>query len=245
MRLICPISDCGGFAETLKLAKGARAMLLRNINQTDGLTNGSMGTIDSFQHDRYGDLSAIKIIFDDKKSGAIANKNSSDKTVAITPMTIHFMGKCAKMIFRTQFPLRLCWASTFHKMQGQTLNHAIIDLEKVFDAQMAYVALSRVKKLENIALIKFNKETIYCSPDVSTYYKKLNAPWANMYPQKSDNTSKKTTYKRPSAAKKLFSNDNSAKKTYKKKRKTAEKTTDAQTDETTIRPPAKKRKTKK
>ena len=58
------ISDCGGFAETLRLAKGARAMLLRNINQTDGLTNGTMGVIDSFQFDRYGDLSAVKILFD-------------------------------------------------------------------------------------------------------------------------------------------------------------------------------------
>ena len=60
-------------------------------------------------------------------------------------------------VYRKQFPLILAFAVTEHKCQGLSLDCALMDLsEQVFCAGMAYMALSRVKQLENLHLIAFN-----------------------------------------------------------------------------------------
>ena len=52
-----------------------------------------------------------------------------------------------------QFPVKLAWAVTAHKSQGQTLTRAAINIgEPAFAHGSLYVALSRVKSLRNIML---------------------------------------------------------------------------------------------
>ena len=52
-----------------------------------------------------------------------------------------------------QFPIKLAWAVTAHKSQGQTLTRAAINVsEPAFAHGSLYVALSRIKSLNNIKL---------------------------------------------------------------------------------------------
>ena len=46
-----------------------------------------------------------------------------------------------------QFPLRLSWACTIHKVQGLTLSKIVVSCEGYFRPGMFYVAVSRVKSL--------------------------------------------------------------------------------------------------
>ena len=96
------------------------------------------------------------IEFPDYNGPGLIN-NDLPKLIPITPFTARIKsGKSND--HRIQIPLRLIWVLTIHKCQGLTLGRAVIDLGKKERAGQTFVALSRLKKLENGYVIPFQKK---------------------------------------------------------------------------------------
>ena len=58
------------------------------------------------------------------------------------------------MLTRRQFPIRLCFAMTVNKSQGQSLKNVGLDLRSpVFTHGQLYVALSRTTNVNNLTVL--------------------------------------------------------------------------------------------
>jgi ATP-dependent DNA helicase PIF1 len=73
----------------------------------------------------------------------------------------------------SQFPIKLGWAISMHKSQGQTLKQVYIDPTNIFDYGQFYVALSRCETLDGLYLKSFPTRNIKAHPDALAFYKKI------------------------------------------------------------------------
>jgi ATP-dependent exoDNAse (exonuclease V) alpha subunit len=78
------------------------------------------------------------------------------------------------VVTATNFPLSLAWAMTIHKAQGTTLDGVLVDLRKIWEPGQAYVALSRVKDPNGLFLEGWNKQAIFCDPQVTKFHQSLS-----------------------------------------------------------------------
>jgi len=132
----------------LKLKLGALVMAVKNSPERK-YVNGSIGTVVDFEpHTDYP---------------VVAFQNG--KEVTMSPDTWELRDGDKKRASITQIPLRLAWAITVHKSQGMTLDAARIDLRKAFVEGMGYVALSRVKNVDNLYLSGINQMALRVSSE--------------------------------------------------------------------------------
>ena len=166
-------SDAGGLPNILNLSIGTRVMLIRNILTDVGLVNGAMGSIVSFDLDSCDLPVHVNVRFDDPLIGRTFQKSTVHDTIQICPILHTFVYK-GRSIVRKAFPLSPCWACTIHKVQGLSLDKAVIDIGSgIFENGMAYVALSRVKTLLGLALLALNPSCIQPFDQVLVEYDRL------------------------------------------------------------------------
>ncbi len=128
-------------SKVLYLKVGAQVMSLKN--SPDGkYVNGSLGEVIDF---KYGD--------------PIVRFNNGNVMRMMAQEWTLMDGEEEKATIK-QIPLKLAWAMTIHKSQGMTLDGAEIDLGNAFTEGMGYVALSRVKSLDDLYLKGLNKMAI-------------------------------------------------------------------------------------
>ena len=135
-------------------------MLRRNQCTLNELVNGAMGTVVGYDWPE-GERTpgqqpcGLQILFDDKTVGRQTRGTAEHTPTTIRPATARFNGKEGGIQFeRYQYPVVLAWAVTIHKVQGISLDKAVIDLgSTIFDHGHAYVALSRVRSLQGVMLV--------------------------------------------------------------------------------------------
>jgi ATP-dependent exoDNAse (exonuclease V) alpha subunit len=134
--------------EELELKPGARVMFLRNDSATEGSrwVNGTVGRVVKID-------AAVHVALDSDPRNTVEVQPVQWEKIQYTydPDT----NRVEEDIMATfaQFPLRLAWAVTIHKSQGQTLDSAVLDFGRgAFANGQAYVAFSRIRTLDGVFL---------------------------------------------------------------------------------------------
>jgi ATP-dependent exoDNAse (exonuclease V) alpha subunit len=157
--------------DKLYLKIGAQVMLTVNLDTESGLVNGNRGVILDYNSElgiTIKFLNGIYLItpysyeyeyeYDDNDD----NDDNDNKNTKKLKYTVE------------QYPLILAYSLSIHKVQGCTLDYAIIDIGySVFESSMSYVALSRVRNLNGLFLKAYQPSKIFCDKDALSFYESL------------------------------------------------------------------------
>lgn len=138
-------------------------MFLRNLNVLYGIVNGARGTVVRVQSND-NNVSTIDVAFDHSINlpQALCSNNG---TYCVNIVRQEF-------IFRNIYIIRnvssvTCWAAIVHKIQGLSLDSAVICIDNsIFEHGQAYVALRRVRTLEYSYLSSFDVSKITANATV-------------------------------------------------------------------------------
>lgn len=143
------------FPTELRLAVGAVVQLTWNMDLCQGLVNGSQGVVLRFSDQGY----------------PVVDFHGRIRTIE----PIEYTDPDQKTVSMRQIPLRLAWALTIHRVQGQSLDEADIDLgPSVFEYGQVYVALSRLRTRKGVYLQNLDPSRIVADPRVIAFYETMS-----------------------------------------------------------------------
>lgn len=151
-------------SDVLVLKAGARVMCLANL---PGTFNGKLGTVIETKERE------IDVIWDDGTRQTM-QPHRWERLEYVHDEDSDSLSSQVKGYFR-QFPLKLAWAITVHKAQGQTFDQAHLYLERdPWSHGQIYVALSRVRTIEGLTISRpLRRSDLICDPKVRAWEERL------------------------------------------------------------------------
>lgn len=140
----------------LHLKKSALVMLRIN-DPKQRFVNGSLAVVEDLEDDKLTVRIKHRLIDLEKFSFTFLNADGEE------------------VAFAKNFPVSLAYASTIHKIQGATLDRAHLTLKALWEPGQAYVALSRVRRAEDLSLEGWSESSIMVDPLVQRFYRNLAA----------------------------------------------------------------------
>jgi hypothetical protein len=134
--------NCSGLPlARLELKVGCPVMVLRNLDAANGVCNGSRGILTRCSN---------RVLEVELITGDFVGKKMFIPRISNVPTDEQVPFKFS----RRQFPVRLCFAMTINKSQGQSVRYVGLDLRRpVFTHGQFYVGISRVTSVYNIKVI--------------------------------------------------------------------------------------------
>jgi len=147
----------------LKIKVGTPIMLIRNLDQADGLCNGTR-------------LIITRLGSNVVESEVITGPNTGNRIyiprMNMSPSDSPWPFK----LIRRQFPFIVSYAMTINKSQGQSLEHVGLYLpHRVFSHGQLYVALSRVKSKKRLHILIHDNQGIPKNLTTNVVYKEVFA----------------------------------------------------------------------
>jgi len=147
--------NCSGLPlSKLEVKVGCPIMVLKNLDARNGVCNGSRGILTNFSRR----VLEVKLL-----TGGHTGRRVFIPRVSNEPTD----EQVAFKFIRRQFPVRLCFAITINKLQGQIVEYVGLDLRRpVFTHGQLYVGVSRVTSIWNIKAVWEEREEVARSKNV-------------------------------------------------------------------------------
>ena len=155
---ICEIIVPSACDSLLRFKTGARVVFCKS-NKYWGYINGDFGTIEGFNGEYFTirlEKNHERVLCPHPNDRYKFNQMNEYRYEMEYDVQKHRLIKKTPFVQKTkQFPIKLAYAFTIHKAQGQTYDKVILDLNShIFAPGQLYVALSRARSLQGLYLTK-------------------------------------------------------------------------------------------
>nr|XP_050022670.1 uncharacterized protein LOC126516594 [Dermacentor andersoni] len=169
-----PKAEIGNLPANIMLCIGKPYMITLNVDVSDGLVNGSVGTLKFIENDTHGKPLRIWLQFGELGSklaiGTVAaakshhlrklNRNIQPNWIPIERRTVTCVidKKTKVSVRRCQLPVVQASAITIHKSQGGTYDEVVYSYAKNHPQKLVYVALSRATDINGLYLTNVDND---------------------------------------------------------------------------------------